>query len=475
MNITLNGLNNPSNLVCIDGVPNILKVTDPIVGSYATFTFEFTSTMLMNTVTADTQYYISFLGESVTNVMEPSNAKNKRFFISTTQATAASLCQALRNCASISAQFDIVNKGAQVQLRSKTIGMVWSNYPNFYQTNIPTQYMTASGTDGTSTNDSIGGRIIVDIYENDDNNIASYWTTLEKNSYDGETSFDLSPVLSTISQYGSLEPWRADISLIKANGSLIDVGYVTASTIVGYTANQSDRYLYNTSAKILLNATRGEEGTKLYVYNPSISLSVMCPENIGGITITAKLYDSVGRLLSTYSDTRRNTNSKIIDVPSIAFSTQYWSQTAWVDISMGSDEIRFYVIKPLKATEYYQRVYWRNCYGGIQFFDFTAKRSEQDSVDIETYEKNVFDYYDSESYERKMIYSNDYSKEVTLTSHLIEKDGTYVFNDLMRSKRVWTEVNGKTYYIIPKSIEVTENDTYNNIYQVSFKYEYSDI
>ena len=46
---------------------------------------------------------------------------------------------------------------------------------------------------------------------------------------------------------------------------------------------------------------------------------------------------------------------------------------------------------------------------------------------------------------------------------------------LMRSKKMWTEVNGKTYYIIPDNIEVTEDQNYNGIYTATFSYEYSDI
>jgi hypothetical protein len=135
---------------------------------------------------------------------------------------------------------------------------------------------------------------------------------------------------------------------------------------------------------------------------------------------------------------------------------------------------RFNVIKPLKATEYFQRVQWRNEYGGISFFDFTGARSETDNVDIETYEKNIFDYHDIDAFERKRIYRNDYKKSVKLTSHLMEEDGKWIFNSLMKSKKVWTTVNGKVYYIIPKNIEVNEDQNYNNIYTATLTYEYSD-
>jgi hypothetical protein len=160
---------------------------------------------------------------------------------------------------------------------------------------------------------------------------------------------------------------------------------------------------------------------------------------------------------------------------SITIPTQYYSRTYYVDITMNGNTIRFDVIKPLKATEYFQRVYWRNEYGGISFFDFTGQRSESDSVDIETYEKNIYDYYDVNYYERKIIYENDYKKTVTLTSHLLDENGKYIFNSLMKSKKVWTVVNNVTYYIAPTSIDVQESNEYNGVYTAKLTYEYSDI
>ena len=75
----------------------------------------------------------------------------------------------------------------------------------------------------------------------------------------------------------------------------------------------------------------------------------------------------------------------------------------------------------------------------------------------------------------KKIYSNDYKKQVKLTSHLLEADGRWFANSLMRSKKVWTVINGKTHYIIPKNISVDEDGTYNNIYTVELTYEYSQL
>jgi hypothetical protein len=57
----------------------------------------------------------------------------------------------------------------------------------------------------------------------------------------------------------------------------------------------------------------------------------------------------------------------------------------------------------------------------------------------------------------------------------MKEDGKWAFNSLMSSKKLWTYVNGKEYSIIPKSIEVQEEQTKNNIYTARLVYTYSDI
>ena len=64
-----------------------------------------------------------------------------------------------------------------------------------------------------------------------------------------------------------------------------------------------------------------------------------------------------------------------------------------------------------------------------------------------------------------------------MSTHLMKEKGKYVFNSLMNSKRVWSDdiVSNKTYYIIPKSIEVTEDNQYNGIFVGKLTFTFSDI
>ena len=475
MNITYNNLSSPSNILTFTEVPNILKISENVTGTKCAIQFMMGNN-LRQTVSADSQYYITLFGETVSNVMSATEARNKRFYISDdAESTAMSIARALRNCGGLNADFDIFGNGGTVEIIAKTIGKKITT-ANYLQRNIPGQYMGVSVQDGNSYSILFNSKIDIDVYDSASVNVSNYITTLEKNWYGDECAFDMSPVLTTFSEYGQTKPYAFVINVFREDGEWQNQGTVTGSTTIGYHANQSDKYKYAQGVQMLLNKNRGTNGTMiLYTYSNVIPYSVLCGSDTGGWNVTVSVKDSAFNEVYSYTSTgRRTTSNMIVDtnatIPQTAMTSGYY-----VDITIGTQTTRFNIIKPLKATEYYQRIQWRNEYGGISFFDFTGSRSESDSVDIETYEKNVFDYYDNEYFERKMIYSNDYKKTVSLKSHLMEEDGKWIFNSLMRSKKVWTTVNGKTYYIIPKSIDVEEDQQYNNIYTAKLTFEFSDI
>lgn len=475
MNITYNNLSSPSNILTFTEVPNILKISENVTGTKCTIQFSM-SNGLRQTVTGDSQYYITLFGETISNVMAPESANNKRFYISDdAESTAMSIARAFRNCGGLNADFDIFGNGGTVEIIAKTIGKKITT-ANYLQRNIPGDKMSVSVQDGSSTSILLNSKIQVDVYNSNAASVNNFITTLEKNWYGDECAFDMSPVLSTFSEYGQTQPYTFVLNVFRDNGEWQNQGTVSGNTTIGYHANQSDKYKYAQGAQMLLNKNRGTNGTMiLYTYNNVIPYSVLCGSDTGGWNVKVSVKDSAfNEVYANTSTSSRTTSNMIVDtnatIPQTAIKNGYY-----VDITVGTQTTRFNIIKPLKATEYYQRILWRNEYGGISFFDFTGSRSESDSVDIETYEKNIFDYHDNNEFERKMIYKNDYKKSVSLTSHLLEEDGKWIFNSLMRSKKVWTTINGKTYYIIPKSIDVQEDQTYNNIYTAKLTYEYSDI
>ena len=472
MNITLNGLSNPSSLLTFTDVHNILKVSENVSGTKATFTFEFVG-HLETTVTGDSQYYVTFLGETVSNVVSPQNSNNKRFYISDVDTTAANFARALRNCGTLMAEFNIIHSGNQVTLLAKTIGQKWSNVSNYFTTNIPLANLNAQGADGSSYSSLFGAKVDVDVYSGASYNNSNYVTTLEKNFYGNECAFDVSPVLATFSEYGKTIPYSLALSLITADGEWVELNGVNANTTYGYLANQSDKYKYINNVQMLINTNRDQIR---YVYGDTIPFSFLWADGVGGFTLTMELMDSAYNVIHTATVQYRTSgyDSHIVDT-SISIPSEYSASTYYVDIIISNMTYRFNVIKPLKAADDYQRVFWRNEYGGISFFDFTGARSESDGIEVETYEKNIYDYYENDAYERKKIYSQRITKSVKLTSHLMAEDGRWEFNSLMRSKQLWTVINGKTHYIIPKSVEVNEDQNYDNIFTATLTYEYSDL
>lgn len=477
MNITYNNIQAPEGLVTLTEIPNILKIEDYIDGTRAAISFSFSGD-LQSQVVSEGQYYITFLGDTITNTLNPSNSNNKRFYISDVNSTAMSVTRAFRSCPNVSVDFNVLHDGNVVTLISKTIGSKWDNIQDVMMRNIPSDYLTVAPTNGTSSGDCFNSKIDVDVYSNSAATSGSYITTLEKNFYGGSCSFDVSPVLSTFSQYGKSKRYMFDINLIKEDGTWQNLGNVSGNTVIGYQANMSDKYIYGYGAYMLRNSSRGYEGIFLYTYSNVINYSVLVGENNStwGETYSVKNAANV-EIYNSGMQTRRkplNDMSNLIVDESVTIPIAKFSQGTYVDITVGGSTTRYRIIKPLKATEYFQRVLWRNEYGGISFFDFTGQRSESDSIDIETYEKNVFDYHERDDYERKMIYKNGFSKSVTLQSHLLEKNGKFLFDSLMKSKKVWTTIDEVRMYIIPKSISVEEDQAYNDIYRVKLTYQYSD-
>ena len=87
--ITYNNIQGAQNLITFTDIPNIIKIDDGQGGSCATFTIAVGGDWRSSTST-DGQWYITFLGETITNVLDAKNAVNKNFYIaSSTDSTVA--------------------------------------------------------------------------------------------------------------------------------------------------------------------------------------------------------------------------------------------------------------------------------------------------------------------------------------------------------------------------------------------------
>lgn len=482
MNITLNNLTQPVGMVCLTDIPNILKVEDTDGGTYAQM-YLMPSSDLAAATTENGQWYITFLGESITNVTTPSNAVNKNFFIShnSLQSTVVSMARAFRNCPVVAANFNITageyNNTYAVIMTAKNIGNVWENIgDNYFQTNMTSSYLATVGVEGSAVSDLAGAKIDVDIYTEDN----KYVTTLEKNYHGAECAFNISPVITTLAEYGRCRPFTMKISsLLKGEYTLL--GNIDENQVaIGYMCNQGYKYLDSTMFTVANNFSRGIEkdtlnNTILYLYYPQIPISFYNGGS-GGMYITIKYLDSAYQVITSTTTTWQSSdyNRKLWDITLNLSDTEAFNKAFYIDVQFGNEynTVRFNVIKPIKATEYYQRILWRNSYGGISFFDFTGQKSETRDLEVKTYEKNIYDYYTDPMNELEKLYDNEVKYTVTLKSHLFENDGKYVFNDLLQSSKVWTRINGQDYAIIIDSISVDETDN-NNVYEATVKYHYS--
>lgn len=476
MNITYNDpLENRSNIITFSDIPNILKVTEEDYGTNARITLTFSGN-LRSVTEEDNQWYITYMNETVTNAMKPENAKNKHFYVASDNAsTAAYVAMALRNCSGIAANNTIQHNNNQVIIQAKSIGEKWSDgIASYFETNIPQSYITFDYQDGSASSDLNGAEIIVDISSNGD-----YVTTLQKYWWNGEAAFNMTPFLSTMVTPLKVYPYTMQVSSIK-DGTYTYLGSVGENyATVGYMCNQGQKWLDNSGLQLAQNVSRGNSNagfvnsSVLYTYNMSIPISFY-NGNEGGMDITIEYLNSAYEVIGSGSTTWQNSDSsKKLWHLDLSLDRRWFYDAFYFDVTLGNIKIRYKSIRPYTMTEECTRLQWVNSYGGVSFFDMTGKRTENRSVETSTYQKGIFDYYETDKEELDKIYNNNVNYDVTLKSHLLEKDGTYIFNDLLQSPDVWTVVNGVTYGIIIDSVSVDELDNNNDVFEATVRYHYS--
>lgn len=482
MKITLNNLEGNNNLILLNDIPNILKVTDTSGGTKSSYTIEFKNN-LQSVTSADTQWNFEFMGEIISNVLGVNNAVNRNFYVANNNAsTAASVARAFRNCPKIATAFKIYNSGSYVHLDAIEVGNVQQS--SQITTNISSSYVDIGGVDGTAYSQLNGSKIDVDIFQG-----SNYITTLEKNWYNGEAAFDISPIITTFAEYGKTKPFRMAVSAINSRGdySLLTSGG-TNYAAVGYMCNNGDDYLLN-NLQFAQNVSRGANrggsiritnNSILYIYEPKINLSFYRGQFTSG-AIGVVYFNSAGTAIAshTYPAWSGTTNSdKLIDLELELTNTSAFSESFYVDviIARGSDNIlrmRYNVIKPLKATGESQRLFFRNSYGGVSFIDMTGQKTIARSTENTTYQSSIYNYYDNDIRELDKVYDIKTKYTYTLKSHLIERDGTYIFNDIMQSAYVWTEIDGVKYLVLIDEVNVDEVENQDGVYQATVKFHLS--
>lgn len=497
INLTYNGYNNDSvNYISFTDLPNIvtLEDLDDSGAQKATYVFEISALTLANQ--DDGRFTIELFGESISSVKSYANAVNKNFWISSSSnnSTAASIAKALRNCQSLVANYLIENYQNHIRLTARDYFetdiqsnyFVYDNSENpLSQSTLLNAFKIANYSDGQDPSVLTNARVSLDIYSGE---TEEYVTTLEKVCPSKKVSFNISPILTSLVDYGMTVKYQYRVSYVTDSGTYNEpynpddyTNYVVVGGDIWEDKIVKDASLPMIAAPLQRGNSWAElyNHTLLYVYDPVINLSIFRGSETGG-TRTIDYLDSAFNTITSYTDTwtSQYNNSLLldIDVPVVFDSTtlEAFNKAFYIDITILGVKIRYSVIKPLKASEGSTKLYWRNRYGGVSFFEFTGKKTTTSNIDSQlTYKKNIYDYYDNLNYsDEEKIYGKDVERSVTVKSHLIEQDAKYLFQDLEKSKLAWTFVNGIKYDIIIDSVAFDEIDNNNNLFEATVKYNF---
>ena len=471
MKISFDGQTFPGNIITLTSVPNILTIESGTVqGSKSELLIT-----VNNLASLDLTKEYTITVNDVTIHSTAGKAANKQFYITNGNsegdkiAVASSITRALRNTSLVNYE---IYQGNTNGIMDNTVHViareVGEQYAISFSSNLG-RAITSAVYEGSSTDEFIGNKINVDIYSNND-----YITTLEKSYYKERIDFNISQVLSTISRYNFLTPYK--LIIYSDNGTSVrSIGQISGlQSAIGYMCNQGLKYIPIGDNVLAQNVSRGTQTgvynkTVLYTYQPTIPISIYTG---GRAAIVAEIH-----YLGSNREVFRQDNTTIpvysnYGYSEIALDSQYFNQAYYVDIVIPDiGTVRYNVIKPVDATGRCQRVYYHNSYGGVSFFDFTGQITENHKVDNDTYTKNIFNYYEDQSMEQTKIYGKETSITVTMKSHLMERSAVWQFNDLLGSYDVWTNINGVDYKIIITDCKVDESET--GVWEATITYTYS--
>lgn len=497
MKITLNGLENPNNIITFTNCPTILTVSDSWTGTRARSVIEVAS---LSSVKTPEEYTISVGDYIIRGTGDLTKSVGNRFYITSSNTlanrvlVARKIVDAINSLGGITMSYRVWQDSNSIgqlipRVIVEAIGVGIDNVGIHINDPMPSGIVTIDSTMGSISsifNGSITNKIHVDIYKNNipENRInGTTWTRgsfiaqLEKTVWGGSVSFDLSSIFNTESEIGTLSEYEI-IVYSEVDGSITALGdlkniYATP----GYFVNQGGAFIPNfTGCYLAQNVSRGNSvggvnQSILYVYYNSIVFSLYADISMGTVECTINYLNNSQASLGT--ETQNIFCGNNLNTFTLTLNQFFFQQSSYVDLTIPNvGTLRYTVVKPIHATDETQRIYWTNSYGGTSFFDFTGTRTEERKTDIETYERSLYDYYTSDRQELKKIYSKEVKITVTLTTHNIVKDGTWQLFDLQNSYNAWTTVNGKEYAIHITDIQVDETDV-AGIYTAQIEYEYS--
>lgn len=508
MELTYNGLTSNKDIVCFTGVPNLITYTgSSTVNQKALYKIELTN--LIN-IEINTTYHI-YLGDyQISSVPEIDMQGGSNFWLPQSNsydnrlACCNSIVRALRNVPYIAANFNIWLEDDQdgtmqpiVWIEAKQPGATY-NYS--ITTDMPSADYNILRTRNGSTNDDMlqgsDNKITVDIYRyalqtkiGDSPNPQSreYITTLEKNYSGNPVTFNVTPVLSTLTSEG--ETIQYTFTVYGFSDGKLKFSHVTEPCFItpGYQVNQSEPFIGTFTGRFFAqNVSRGDERdqynkTHLYLYKPTVPFSLYVKNGIQQTQIKVKYIDSAGGTISTQNFSVWSTDStNSLNHHELSLNKNNFAKSNYVDLVIPDvGTVRYNVIKPINATDEreYERIYWWNEYGGQSFMDFTGERTETRKEDIEYYQKQNFDFYTQNGRELTRVYSKKIPVTVKHKTHNIDVNGKWLLFSLQNSSVAWTERNGQKYFIHVEDLEIKEASNASHIYTgtVTYSFSYPDL
>lgn len=444
-------------MVVFTDVPNVLRFrSQSTTGTPTTIEIQIDDAWFTD-VEAEGQFFITIEGDSITNCLDPQDSANKKFYIAdNSEDTAFFICNALRNCANVYAKFYIeyLSTG-NIRLTARENG-----YQNVSSETNATDYLDFTVTQGTSQDEMLNAKIYIDLYNGND-----YINTIYKNASEGLCRFNVSPLVAPLAEIGKATPFTLKAYSLKGDTST-ELTTINSNIAYGYKIEDSTNYIGNISGNI--QPAQVVDNMELYIYNKRLTFSLYHNlSNTPSISLTVNYLDATKTAISTETQTVTLTNN-FTDVV-ILLDETLLRRSFFIKVDIPNyGYIQYSVIKPYRATDFCERISWRNEYGGISFFDFTDKQVDDRQFNTKTYNRSLLNYYQDDQKSEEKVYSKEVNTTYTLVSHLLGENGIKIFESMAKSKFCW--VNDKE--VILDEINVEETDV-KNVYQASVKYHNS--
>ena len=444
------------NMVCFTDIPNILRFrSSSTTGTPTVMVIDIDDSWFTD-VEEENQYHITIDGDTITNTLEPENSINKQFYIADNgEDTSFFIANALRNCPNVYAKYYIEFLGnGSIKLTSRVNG-----YQDISAESNATDYINFTITQGTTSDELNNAKVYLDLYNGN-----NYINTIYKNATEGVCRFNVSPLVSSLAQYGKATPFILKAYMVKGDTTSA-LTTINSNIAYGFKTEDSSNYIGNVEGNI--RPAQVVDNMELYIYNKRLEFSIYHNLKADNITLTVNYLDATKNVITATTETVSLTDN-FTDVLVLLDETLL-RRSFFIKVDIPNyGYIQYSVIKPYRATDFSERISWRNEYGGISFFDFTDKQVDDRNMSLKTYNRSLLNYYEDEQKSEEKVYAKEVNTQHTLVSHLLSEAGVKIFDSMSKSKYCW--VNDKE--VILDEINVEETDV-KGVYQATVKFHNS--